>query len=362
MRTPTEDFIYRHENFTIVQSNLDHTEDLLNLLSSLRSSGFVKELLVKYHGFSNKHEIDAVSKLVKFHIDNSIELAIQGLHSSPHTSFLSLYYSCLNLVKVYLLLLGQRKELARNRKHGLAYIESDMSKDFLNEQVKILTKGTFPLIYQTLFHKTFAKSPYLVSIEEIYSNIHCINAEYITLCKDSVGFEEVRVAIKGSEKKGFYINVDSFWEEFIRKDLTPRLIPTFNEIQNNINPTFFSTKVYKGNRDKVVNKIQEHNLNRNLLSDVILSWEKNKNSSIIPINGRNHVFNEDLYIFLAFFHLSNVIRYNPEHLHKLMDSRYWTVILALRRHGFFRFLTLMWGNFIKSSFGIVCHLKEYEKK
>lgn len=55
---------------------------------------------------------------------------------------------------------------------------------------------------------------------------------------------------------------------------------------------------------------------------------------------------------LAYFHLSNVERYNPEHLYKIMDSKYWVIILELRKYGFLRFEKHIWGNYFKNSFDI----------
>ena len=98
-------------------------------------------------------------------------------------------------------------------------------------------------------------------------------------------------------------------------------------------------------------KILLSNVQRNLLSDITYSGINNSNwYSLTPISGRKHVFNEDLNIMLAYFHLSNVVRYNPEHLYRLMDSKYWIIMLALRKHGFLRFQKLMYGNYIGKSF------------
>ena len=51
---------------------------------------------------------------------------------------------------------------------------------------------------------------------------------------------------------------------------------------------------------------------------------------------------------LAFFHMSNVVRYNPEFLARLKDSRSWGLLLVLRNHAVLKFLKLFWENISQS--------------
>lgn len=52
---------------------------------------------------------------------------------------------------------------------------------------------------------------------------------------------------------------------------------------------------------------------------------------------------EELPLFLAFFHLGSVARYNPDFLHAIRSSRYWPVAAGLRTHGLYTFLLLSWS-------------------
>ena len=51
---------------------------------------------------------------------------------------------------------------------------------------------------------------------------------------------------------------------------------------------------------------------------------------------------EEINLFLAFFHLSGLVRYNPSLAYRLEDSRFWPMLLTFRRHGLLRALTLAW--------------------
>jgi len=135
----------------------------------------------------------------------------------------------------------------------------------------------------------------------------------------------------------------------------PRTLKAFSgiyTITDDNGNSHYETKKVVGPFNTVENNFIK-GIKRNLNSDFILqtgtgaSW-----ACFTPISGRSIVFNEETNIMLAYFHLSNVVRYNPEHLYKIMDSKYWVILLGLRKHGFLRFEKLMWGNFIKKSFDI----------
>jgi hypothetical protein len=52
---------------------------------------------------------------------------------------------------------------------------------------------------------------------------------------------------------------------------------------------------------------------------------------------------EELPIVLAFFHLSSVVRYKPEFLARLRDSRYWPVLMSMQTHCMNKLLLLFWS-------------------
>ena len=121
------------------------------------------------------------AQLISLHTDNALGLATQGFDEPPETSFLPLYYSTLNLIKVYLLFLGKRTALESNRWHGAKYYEEEMGRQFLNEKIRILNRGTIPLIYQTITGKIIGRNGIEIKLEEIYSCISSIEAEYLTI-------------------------------------------------------------------------------------------------------------------------------------------------------------------------------------
>lgn len=347
--------IFRHDKVITIGTDLDPIEDILNFITALKSKGFTSDLLKEVHGFVSATEIKRTTELISSHIDNALGLAKQGFDGPAETSFLPLYYSSLNLIKVYLLFLGQRVALENNRWHGAKYFEDGMTKQFLNEKIKILKNGAIPLIYTTISGKAIPKGGVEIKLEEIYSCISSIGAEYSTITKSSGGLLCLNANYIEDAGSGHYLKIDILDNASRANPPQPRKIKAFSGLQL-VRPTggvpYYTSRKIMGNPSAIQRKLLS-SVKRYLLSDqqqgggAFSNW-----IAVTPINGRQHVFNEELCILLAYFHLSNVVRYNPEHLYKLMDSKYWAIILGLRKHGFLRFLKLMWGNYNKASFDI----------
>lgn len=348
--------ILRFDATETIKTDLDPIEDLLNFITTLKSTGFTSDLLREIHGFTNASEIKITSKLISLHVDNAISLANQGFDGPPHTSFLPLYYSTLNLSKVYLLFLGERHSLESNRWHGAIYKETEMSKKFMNEKIYIKNKGTIPLLYKTITGKSIGKSGLEFTLNELYQNITSIGAEYNTITKQETGLLPIQCEFFKNDKDEHFLKINILHEYYQQNPPHPRCIKAFPGLHIVTNPdgkSHYETRKFKGKFETIEKKIKE-NVKRQLNSDQVNTetfgsvWV-----TYTPISGRNHVLNEELCIMLAYFHLSNVVRYNPEHLYKIMDSKYWAILLSLRKHGFFKFEKLMWGNFIKKSFDII---------
>jgi len=289
------------------------------------------------------------------HVDNAIGLANQAFDGPAQTSFLPLYYSTLNLSKVYLLVLGKRTALESNRWHGARYSESEMTKSFLNERISIGNRGTIPLIYNSITGKTIPRSGIKLSLDEVYRNISSIAAEYGTITKKHTGLLPINCYFTKDDTNGHYMKIDILLKHYQENPPAPRTLKAFpglKIITNDKGISHYETRKYKGDYETVQNNLKSKvkrylNSDRRLNNSFGESWV-----SFTPINGRLHVFNEELCIMLAYFHLSNVVRYNPEHLYKIMDSKYWAILLGLRKHGFLKFEKLMWGNYIKKSFDL----------
>ena len=73
------------------------------------------------------------------------------------------------------------------------------------------------------------------------------------------------------------------------------------------------------------------------------------NLLLTPIYGFRYHLPEEIPIYLAFFHMSSVVRYKPHLLSELKKSRYWSFFLAMERHCSFKMLLLFYNLFTKTS-------------
>jgi len=345
--------VLRYDTISVISSNLDPIEDLLNFITTLKSLGFTTDLLRNVHGFTDISEIKKTAKQISLHVDNAISLANQGFDGPSQTSFLPLYYSTLNLAKVYILLKGKRVDLESNRWHGAKYSEIEMKKNFLNERITISANGTIPLFYKCLFDDTISKK-ISICLDDLYSCISTISAEYSTITNKG-NAELLHVAsIERDDNNGHFLKIRVINSSDILTPPKAKSIKAYPDIRiiKGDKEFHYESNRFIGDFENISNQIKL-SIKRNLISD---SYQSNHFGSSwysrTPISDNKYVFNEELCIMLAYFHLSNVVRYNPEHLYKLMDSRYWALLLGLRKHGYLKFIKHIWGHCIKSSFDI----------
>ena len=158
-------------------------------------------------------------------------MAEQGLEGAPESSFLPLYYSTLNFMKVYLLILGKREELEKNRWHGAKYFEKEMSRQFLNEKVFIGSKGTIPLIYNAITDKKIGKSGVLFTLKEIYQSISSIEAEYRTVTKTKPNLLLHSTEIIEDNRNGHYLKVFIADKELQKDPPSPRQLKAYSGLK-----------------------------------------------------------------------------------------------------------------------------------
>jgi hypothetical protein len=81
----------RYDNAQTIGSDLDPIEDLMNLITTLKSQGFTSDILREIHNFQDANEIRKTAKQISLHVNNAIGLAQQGFEGPAETSFLPLY-------------------------------------------------------------------------------------------------------------------------------------------------------------------------------------------------------------------------------------------------------------------------------
>ena len=132
----------RYNELSQVTSPLDPIEDVISWISGLNSLGYTSDILAKVHNIAPAQTVRQGAQAVSQFASTAVGLLEQAFSGPSNISFLPLYYSILNLSKIYIIAAGKYDGLSSNRHHGASYNPvGKSSHDLLTEEIKILTKG-----------------------------------------------------------------------------------------------------------------------------------------------------------------------------------------------------------------------------
>ncbi len=345
--------IGRYDDLNIVETQLDPIEDMTSLVCGLRSRGYCSDILRTKHGMSDDREINRSSETIAMYVENSAGLLAQAYSGPPEVSFLPLYYAILNLSKACVVFSGKRVALSRSRWHGAQCNPSGKSSHgLLTEEVELKESGALPLFYETLTGCKWNGTGMKVRMDTIYPYIAGIAHEYRHAYGQPTALQELTVGLHGNASKGYQLvaRLEGCDHPNAGKPRCLRLLKGFH-LDTARERIFLSDKVSAKTEDGARDLLLA-GLRRCLLYDHMrrgfqkpLSWT--------ALSGRRLLMPEELPIWIAFYHLSNVVRYNPEFLSRVRDSEAWPMLLGLRKHAVLRFLLLFWSYVHRTSFHLV---------
>ena len=337
-------FISRYNDLMLVSTHLNPLEDITSWIAGLNSTGYISDILRTTHGISRTNEIRNCAKSISMYARNSLGLTEQAFSGPPEVSFLPLYYAILNLSKIYIVLSGQRAALQVNRWHGAVYPTEKNSRDLLTERVILKQNGVLPLFYETLTGVRGWQEKKL-SLDEIYPYIHDVSYEYKHAYKKPPALQSIDISIGGNSSDGYNLTALLVEDEHPNaSDKKYLKILTGFQKDNSQKPTYVSQKVFQPTEDDARNLLTQ-SLKRYLLYDPMPDPLRGsmRTYNLTPISNKKLLLPEEIPIWIAFFHLSNVVRYKPEFLAQLQDSVCWPILLTLRKHAFLKFLLLFWS-------------------
>jgi predicted heme/steroid binding protein len=283
------------------------------------------------------------------HAEAAIQLLDQARDGAPEVAFLPTYYALLNLAKIYIIVAGRLADLQQQRWHGATHSGAlKASQDLMTDTVTLKGKGAIPLLYTVLTGLKVPHGNLTLKMSEVYRHIWNVGYEYQRLYGPLQAFEQVHIDFEndpaGGQRLFAYLPVTDR-PLALKKDL--RLLANFKS--DPARPNTFVTTTVGGDESKA-RLILLSRVRRSLLVtdgdqwDGVYTWT--------PVSNRHFLWPEEVPILLAFFHMSNVVRYNPEFLARLKDSRSWGLLLILRNHAALTFLHRFWENLLKSCFNI----------
>ncbi len=335
--------ILRYDKVSEVTTPLDPIEDLLSWISGLSSLGYTSDILRNVHRISDTREIKNCAQLIAVHSTNSIGLIEQAYSGPAIISFLPLYYAILNLSKIYITLSGRRQDLERNRWHGATYNPEKSSRDLLTEQITLKRGGVLPLFYEVLTRSTWGRNDIKIKLHDIYPRMLGISHEYQHAYGNPSSFQPIDLAVQGDLATGYYLEarLASTYHPNAGSRRHLKILTGFKPKPHE-QGIFISERILATTTDEA-HDILLQNVKRFLLYEPVTNIFGNIIGCRTVLSSKNLLFPEEVPIWMALFHLSNIVRYKPEFLYKVKDTQAWPMLLALRKHTVLRFLLLFWS-------------------
>lgn len=235
-----------------------------------------------------------------------------------------------------------------SRWHGATYnTQRKASQSILTDEVRVRGGGALALFYKTLTNHQITTDR-IVKLKDVYPFIPGIGSELETVtgkifhrwfisfrAENNSGKIAAEADVKRWTNKGKLVNYTG----------TVRSIPCLKGFTKNpkTNGTFF--KKFDATSGLTLEKELRDNVRTEFLvyARDNLPYFCHEQSSTLPMP-------EEFTSALAFFHLSSVCRYNPEFIEKLSKSKYWPMLLTMRRHTLFYFLQSTWSYIIQKNY------------
>jgi hypothetical protein len=341
---PREIQIYRYAGPPeVVVTQLNPFEDTIQWLGYLVAKDYLMDLLRKVHNLRGEKAKVRVKRIVP-HIKDAVLLLEQALASREEVSFLPAYYAMLNLARVYVLLDSGPQKLDRSRTHGAKYEERDAGFDPMNDQILFDKSGSLPFFYETLTGQSLVTQARCraIKMRNVYPYVSGIDVEYSLSLGKAHQMPAFRVSCVGDKKAGYRLYVEPLRSGRTQIDINN--VPAFAAFKKDeknacfLSPTFRST---------------DSRLNEDLRKQIachLLYYSETGQPPAACTGPGVPPFPEEFPILLLFFHMSNVVRYNPVFLFQLRESKYWPMLAAARRHSLLRFLILFWSHVHKKQF------------
>jgi hypothetical protein len=329
--------ISRYPESITILSGREPLEDLMVFLEFLTSRDYIVETLTKVHAVAPNDAKARAGRIIP-HVRAARGFLNQCLDAPTDVSFLSGYYALLNLLKVYILFGKHHAELQNQQRwHGANYpVNRKDSRSLLTDEIILQPAGAIALFYKSITGQVISKKT-PVSIGDLVPYIYDVAFEY----QEATG--------KSTQLAALQFDVAMY-----RSQTVPRAL-VWGPNGARISPQVRQLRVLSGFRRQSGEPNQllgavidvanaEADIRKQLRT--FLLYSPIPQEVMTPRSGLSVLLPEELPIALLFFHMSSVVRYKPEFLAKLRDSRCWPILAAARLNCIQKFLTVFWS-FVK---------------
>ena len=320
-----------------ITTSRDPFTDQVTQLGFLTSHDYVDELLNKIWGASTSSAKNRAPRIVA-HMRGATEYLDQAMSGPPEVAFLPAYSAILNLLKVYILLSARHSELQANRYHGASYdVYAKDSRSILTEEIILRSKGAMPLVYEIITGSVL-KDKSRVRLGDIYPYLADISAEWILASGKAPKLAFVDFSFEAPEEGRRRIlarvELQQGSQNARLKDL--QVLREFTKDPRR--PAQFVART-----SEPVSVPDSVAIWRRVRPFLLYHPNPTVGASIVPVSSKKLQMFEELPIALAFYHLSSVVRYKPEFLARIRDSRFWPMMVSMQSHCLGKFISLFWS-------------------
>lgn len=347
MAGPTDEVLLRYRGDpSHVLTRRDPFEDLCAWTRGLRSFHYTSDLLLENHKAAT--DVKAATRAIAAHAENAVDYLDQAIAGPPDISFLPVYYALLNLAKIYVIASGRMSELRDQKLHGASYkAREEAAGELSEEQITVHPKGAIPLFYDVLAESpcptTIRKVGETFQMGSIYPRVRFVSTEYREACPSArypfAGFTVVLEDVQ----EGFRlkVTVNKHRDRGEKIDSSSIHLVDGGSYSTTETGLEYEGPVEFGDRAVILERVVKP-IRRQLISSHYDARDK-RFLTFTPVGAGPWLWPEEFSILLSFYHLSNVVRYDPEYLEWLKDSKYWLFLYALRSNGPLTFLELFWS-------------------
>jgi hypothetical protein len=280
-----------------------------------------------------------------------VDLLEQAYSGSPRTSYLPIYYAMLDLAKVVVLCKGWLGDLHSQRLHGASWSGIDrVSHDLLTDHITVYERGAFALFYQALVGEMWPKSGHKdkngnwvstytrrIFLRDIYPYIASVGFEYEVAYGEDPHLTQIEANLVEVSPGKWRIEV-AFPGETLPAGQAKRkfkILSGLIEDNDKYVTRCISASDASAARSSLDGVFRWHLLYPQATRDGFYL--------LTPRSNSNFLLPKEIPCLLTFFHLSNVVRYDPERLARLFDSRACALLEILRRHATYDYLIAVWS-------------------
>lgn len=325
-------------------------------IRGLRSADYTADLLRQKHNLIDAKRNSKSTRAITAHAEYAVDFLEQAFSGSPRVSYLPIYYAMLDLAKIAVLCRGWLGQLHNQRLHGAHWSGiSRASQDLLTDHITVHERGTIGLFYKAIVGQLWPKSAQKdtsgnwistykrkIYLRDLYPFIASISFEYGNIYDKNGDLVEIDVQAKEVSSGKWRLEVE-FSEISLALDSSKRKFKILSGLT--LDGDRYVTATI-GATNKADARASFSDRFRWYL--IYPEFSTDSHITLTPRSNSNFLLPEEIPILLTFFHLGNVVRYDPERLARLFDSKACGMLEILRRHATHDYLMAIWSFFQQS--------------